>query len=221
MLLVAAAALVSQAVPVAPAMQDAPIPEKVRKPTPRGRAQAWLVDDDYPPEALRRHEFGTAKFRLQVDAVGKVTDCHITGSSGYFALDELTCTLLRKRAEFNPGRDAEGKDIPFAYNGSFTWVLPGSTIRQNPISAVTSTPVDSVVSLQALPKSYANPALLRLVFAGDTVKSCIVEASSGNAKLDAVACEQVKAQVQPVKVEKASWASPDSRMATVTFEATK
>jgi TonB family protein len=221
MLLVAVAALLSQAVPVAPAVQDAPIPPKMRKATPRGQPQNWLTDDDYPPESLRRHEFGAAKFSLAVDATGKVTDCHITGSSGYSALDELTCMLLRRRAVFNPGRDAEGTDIPFTWNGTFNWVLPGASIKQNPISAVTAAPVDSVVSPQAVPKSYANPALLRLVFAGDTVKRCIVEKSSGNAKLDAVACEQAGAQVQPVKVDKAGWASPDSRMATVTFEVAK
>lgn len=221
MLLVTVIALMSQTVPAAPAVQDNAIPPKMRKASPRGRPQSWLTDDDYPAASMRRHEFGTAKFSLAVDATGKTTGCHIVGSSGYSELDELTCTLLRKRAVFVPGRDAEGTDIPVTYNGAFTWVLPGSNLKVNPISAITSTPVDTVVSLKTVPKSYANPALLRLVFAGGAVKRCIVETSSGNAKLDDVACEQVKTDIQPIKVDKPGWAAPDSRMASVTFEATK
>lgn len=218
MLLGAVAVLVMQ---TAPATQNLPVSDKIRVPYPRGRPQSWITDDDYPAGSLRRREYGAVGFRLDVDAKGNVTDCHVSRSSGYSELDVRACEMLRKRAVFRPAQDEAGAEIPSVYKGTFTWVLPGGPRDANPVNRAAGTPVDSVVSLKALPKSYANPALLRLVFAGDTVKSCIVEASSGNAKLDAVACEQARGQVPPLSVEKSGWPVPDSRMATVTFEVAK
>ncbi|MDH4746851.1 energy transducer TonB [Sphingomonas sp. CBMAI 2297] len=215
MLLVMLAGLVMQAVPAAPP------PEASRKPEPRGRPQSWLTDDDYPAGPFRRGEFGPVKFRADVDAKGKVADCHVIGTSGYSELDEPVCRLLRRRAVFTPGRNAAGTDIPYSYDGTFTWNLPGKPRIPNPISAVTSKPVEVVVELQAVPRSYANPALLRLVFADGKPKACTVELTSGNPKLDAIACEQANVQVPPLKAGKPGWPEPNSRMASVTFERTK
>lgn len=232
MLLVVVAALAIQTVPippapppaqtpsivrVAPTAEDSAVPPGLRKPTPRGRPQEWITDDDYPALALRNRQFGPVKFRVDVDARGRPTGCHIIGTSGYSTLDEKVCEMLGRRSEFIPARDVAGQDMPFVYNGTFTWIIPGGP-RENPVSGLASEPLYVDVDLKAVPKNYTNPALLRLVFAKDKVKACHVEISSGNPKLDAVACAQTSAQVPPLADVK-GWPDSDSRMVSVRFEA--
>jgi TonB family protein len=205
---------------VSPA-QDAVAPDGISKPEPRGRPQAWLTDDDYPAGALSRREFGTVKFRTGVDEKGNVTDCHVIGSSGYSDLDDMVCKLLHKRAEFRPARDSAGKDIAYFYQGSFHWNFPGRPGLHNPVSDIATAPMALLVELKAVPKSYANPALLRLVFAAGKMKACTVEASTGNPRLDAIACEQASGQISPLKIEGARIAQPNSRMVEARFEVAK
>lgn len=217
MLLMGVVALMLQA---APQVQNGVL-AGVSKPEPRGRPQAWLTDDDYPARSLSRREFGTVKFRADVDAKGNLTGCHVMGSSGYSDLDEMVCKLLRKRAVFTPAHDSAGQDVPHPYDGSFHWNLPGGTRAHNPVSDIASKPAGLVVELKAVPKSYANPALLRLVFSDGKMKGCTVENSSGNPKLDAIACQQAGVQVAPLKIAGMRIPQPNSRMVEARFEAAK
>lgn len=212
MLLVTLAALALQAV------QDAP---KKREPVPRGMPQNWITDADYPPEALRARKFGTVGFRLDVDAAGQVTACHLAQSSGYSDLDERVCDRLLKRARFSPAQDGEGKGVPSTYSNAFYWILSGGPRRLNPIGVIAGTPTEVVIALRALPKGYANPAILRLVFTGEAVRACHVERSSGDAGLDRIACERAGAQVHRMRADNMGVPNPDSRMAYARFEAAK
>lgn len=207
------------AMQAAPAVQDTSPPSKARK--AKTRVISWQTDDDYPADALRKHQAGTVKYRMTIDATGKAIACHVTGSSGYSALDEKTCPLIISNSRYEPARDDAGKNIASDLNGTFTWSIPGAAQTPNPASALASEPLGITVGLQAVPKSYANPALLRLVYAGEQPKACTVEIGTGNAKLDAIACDQAKAQVGAFKVDDAKLAQPDSRMVEVQFEATK
>ncbi|MBQ1499075.1 energy transducer TonB [Sphingomonas sp. NPDC092331] len=110
--------------PPAPAPAPPPPPRIAKKLTPRGSPQGWVTDDDYPAAALRAEQAGTVRFRLDVDATGKVTNCTVTGSSGVSVLDSTACSLLKRRARFNPAEDESGNKIPAPYNGSFTWKIP-------------------------------------------------------------------------------------------------
>jgi periplasmic protein TonB len=111
--------------PAPPAPPQPPAPPRVaKKMTPRGSPQSWVTDDDYPAAALRAEQAGTVRFRLDVDAGGRVTACSVTGSSGSSLLDNTACSLLKRRARFNPAEDANGTKIPAPYNGSFTWKIP-------------------------------------------------------------------------------------------------
>lgn len=92
--------------------------------SPRGQPQTWVINDDYPPAALRAREQGTTGFRLDIDATGRVTDCTVTSSSGSPLLDETTCTLLKRRALFNPAEDAQGAKIAASWTSRFRWELP-------------------------------------------------------------------------------------------------
>lgn len=92
--------------------------------TPRGSPQAWITNDDYPANALRAEQQGTVKFRLDVDATGRVTECTITESSGSDSLDSTACSLLKRRARFTPARDAKGNGVPSSFSSRFRWELP-------------------------------------------------------------------------------------------------
>jgi len=211
--------LMALAMQAAPAVQDAPAPSKARKARPH--AGSWQSDDDYPTDAFRNRQYGTVKYRLTIDATGKPTACHLMGSSGYSSLDEKTCPLIRNATRFDPARDDAGKDIASDLDGTFTWSFPNGPSAPNPVSMLASEPVELSVGLQAVPKSYAHPALLRLVYAGDKPKGCTVETSTGNVKLDEIACEQAKAQVEPLKIDDAKISRPDTRMIEARFEVTK
>jgi len=102
----------------------APPPVAVQSLTPKGRFQELMSQEDYPSTSIRNNEEGTVSFRLEIGADGKVTNCSVTKSSGFTALDQTSCKLLQRRARFNPGRDASGAATGGVYNGRFTWKLP-------------------------------------------------------------------------------------------------
>jgi periplasmic protein TonB len=112
--------------PAAPAQPPAPPPPPriAKKLSPRGSPQSWVTNDDYPAAALRGEQQGTTSFRLDVDAGGRVTNCTVTGSSGSSVLDSTACSLLKRRARFNPAEDEGGNKIPAAYSSRFRWELP-------------------------------------------------------------------------------------------------
>lgn len=101
-----------------------PPPAPVAKLAPKGNPGTWTSNDDYPPSAVRNEESGTTGFRLDIGADGKVTNCTITSSSGSSTLDNTTCTLLKRRAKFTPGRDSDGSSIGGVYSSRIKWVLP-------------------------------------------------------------------------------------------------
>ena len=92
------------------------------------RAEGDLVrlfsSDDYPQEAIRRDEQGTVAYKLSVDRRGRVSRCTIVRSSGSTALDRATCSILSRRARFDPARDAEGRRVADTHEGRIRWELP-------------------------------------------------------------------------------------------------
>jgi TonB family protein len=94
------------------------------KATPAGSPASWVTDSDYPGGALSRGEEGTAGFRLFIDATGAVRGCAIISSSGSSELDDSVCTNIRRRARFNPARDADGKTVASVWMSRFTWRIP-------------------------------------------------------------------------------------------------
>lgn len=91
---------------------------------PRNDPGGWLTDRDYRSSWARRELTGTASFRLDIAASGKVTGCRITGSTGHAQLDEATCRLLPRRAKFEPARGANGEPVAGQYSGTVLWKLP-------------------------------------------------------------------------------------------------
>jgi TonB family protein len=95
-----------------------------RPPTPIRSATTWIMASDYPSRALREEREGTTAYVLSVAPDGKVMDCQITTSSGHADIDAATCDSVRKRARFNPAKDASGKPTLGRYANRVRWVIP-------------------------------------------------------------------------------------------------
>lgn len=111
--------------PAPPAPPPAPPPPKKVEPA-RAKANlaSYVSDDDYPSSAIRSEEQGTTGFRLNVGTDGRVTNCTITSSSGSSALDNATCSIMRRRARFTPARDSSGNPTTDTHSARIRWVLP-------------------------------------------------------------------------------------------------
>lgn len=91
---------------------------------PRGNAGLWVTPNDYPADDLRRGNQGITRFRLTVDAQGKVQDCTVTGSSGFASLDRVACARLAARAKFTPATDEAGAKVIGTYASAVRWQIP-------------------------------------------------------------------------------------------------
>lgn len=92
--------------------------------TPRGNPANWITTADYRSSWIRRELTGTARFTLQVDTSGRVSDCQVTGSTGYAVLDRATCRLISARAVFNPAKGSDGKPTAGRYSSVVAWQIP-------------------------------------------------------------------------------------------------
>lgn len=91
---------------------------------PRGNVASWVTTDDYPAADVRLGHTGAVRFRLAIDASGKVAGCSVTQSSGYETLDAATCRYVTRRARFDPARDGSGDKVGGSYEGLIRWVIP-------------------------------------------------------------------------------------------------
>lgn len=105
--------------PAPPAPAFDPVPA-----SPRNDAASWVTDNDYKSRWIREGMTGTARFRLEIAANGRVSDCRITQSSGHSVLDEATCSLIAKRARFNAAKDGSGARTTGTFSSSIRWQLP-------------------------------------------------------------------------------------------------
>lgn len=90
----------------------------------RNNPGEWITESDYKTSWINRGWAGSAGFRLQVGANGRVEGCQITRSTGHTALDEATCALVTKRARFDPARNANGEKVSGSYASSVLWQIP-------------------------------------------------------------------------------------------------
>ena len=91
---------------------------------PRNDIARWVTTEDYPTADVRAGNTGSVRFRVAIDASGRVSDCTILQSSGYPGLDAATCRNVSKRARFDPATDSAGERVPGSYTGTIRWVIP-------------------------------------------------------------------------------------------------
>lgn len=110
-----------------PIIKLAPSPKPMFDPVaanPRNSPGSWINDNDYRSSWIRRKMTGMASFTLAINSKGRVTNCTVTSSTGYTALDAATCKLISRRARFEPARNSEGAVTSGTYSNSIRWVLP-------------------------------------------------------------------------------------------------
>ncbi|MBB4838817.1 TonB family protein [Sphingomonas kyeonggiensis] len=81
--------------------------EHLSAPEALGDPDLWLQPADYPPELLKRG--GKIEVTLKVAKNGLVRSCRIDVSSSVRRWDRQVCALLRRRARFQPEKQAEEK----------------------------------------------------------------------------------------------------------------
>lgn len=117
--------------------------------------------EDYPMKAFERKWEGVTQFQLLVAPDGSVSNCSIVKSSGHELLDETTCLLASKRAEFRPARGPDGNVVWGVYRSEAMWALPEHRL------ATTAAP-DLEVSLNKLPAGVSEPPAVKLAYSVDT-----------------------------------------------------
>ena len=81
----------------------------------RGDVRKVFTDNDYPTEAMKRTQEGTAQYLLLINEQGKVAGCHVLTPSGVPVLDAMGCSVIQERAKFTPALDRNGKSIRSTY----------------------------------------------------------------------------------------------------------
>lgn len=78
---------------------------------PKSDYRNWMKSRDYPSEMLRLGKRAIVHFRMNVDAAGQPTACHVQQSTRPKAFDDAVCKVIMRNARFEPALDAEGKPI--------------------------------------------------------------------------------------------------------------
>lgn len=113
------------AAPPPPPLRPLPRPATgPRAASPRGNPGTWVISHDYPPRALRDEQEGATRFRLLVSADGRTSHCEVRESSGSLALDQATCTIIKRRARFNVALDGNGKPVEGSWSSAVRWQIP-------------------------------------------------------------------------------------------------
>ena len=97
---------------------------------PASAVQGLISADDYPQLALDRGETGSVFFKLVINPQGTVDSCAVQVSSGSSMLDAATCTIVQKRARFQPAVGIDGKPIYGTYCNVINWGIDAVASRK-------------------------------------------------------------------------------------------
>lgn len=90
---------------------------------PFKKLREYFMARDYPTAALRAGASGRSRVRVTVDESGRPADCVVMESSGHAALDSTTCSVLMRRAQFEPALDVDGKPMKAVAVANVYWVV--------------------------------------------------------------------------------------------------
>lgn len=77
----------------------------------KGDVRAEFSADDYPSDAVRHMQGGSAQYVLLIDEKGAVAGCHVLVPTGVPELDAAGCLVIQERSKFVPAKDASGKPV--------------------------------------------------------------------------------------------------------------
>jgi TonB family protein len=81
-----------------------------------------VTSDDYPQSALNRREEGSAAIQVLINPDGRVENCTILISTHHKDLDDASCDLVKRRAQFTPAT-ADGTRVYALSRTVITWSL--------------------------------------------------------------------------------------------------
>ncbi|MFA5988632.1 MAG: energy transducer TonB [Sphingomonas sp.] len=107
----------------ATARPTTPVPSGGTAPMPINDPASWTSIEDYPDEARVAEQEGRTVFSLELDDMGRITQCNIVESSGFPLLDSATCSAIIRNAVFRPALDAHDKPIASTWRSGMRWQL--------------------------------------------------------------------------------------------------
>jgi TonB family protein len=143
--------------------------------TPTSQSQPPTVTNwdvmlsQYPSRAREAREQGPVGFRVNLDREGYATECAVTSSSGYPALDDETCRLIMTRGEFKGISDSNGRRTNAVFEGVLNWRLPAPPA---PMAAAVAAPAPAPV-----------PAIAPPAPAPTAIAAAAAPAAAGSARL--------------------------------------
>ncbi len=93
----------------------------ISEPKPKGSPGSWIRTRDYPQGALRNSISGNVRFRLQVTSTGDVDQCIVQSSYSDPAFPNVVCNKMKKRAKFEPARNANGEAVDSYWASAVTF----------------------------------------------------------------------------------------------------
>lgn len=102
---------------------------------PASDPSTWIGADDYPSVALAARAEGVTSVRLDITQQGAPVKCTITNSSGNAELDEASCQLLMKRAQFR----ASSNSTDQIFSTNVQWKIPPVPLTPVNIMGFTAT----------------------------------------------------------------------------------
>ena len=91
--------------------------------TPKSDPRRWVTSSDYPAAMAMMGKRAIVQFRLNVDAAGSPTACHIQQSTRPKPFDDAVCAAILRRARFEPALDAGGTPIASYWLNSVTFLI--------------------------------------------------------------------------------------------------
>jgi TonB family protein len=118
--------------------------------SPRTVSNWDVMLSQYPARAREAREQGPVGFRVMLDREGYASECVVTSSSGFPALDDETCRLIMTRGEFKGINDSNGRRTNAVFEGVLNWRLPAPPA---PAAMATAVPAPAPAPSVAPPAS--------------------------------------------------------------------
>jgi TonB family protein len=181
----------------------------------------WIRADDYPRSARQRGEAGYVGFSILVGPDGKTERCDVTAPSPYSDLNDLTCSLIMRRARFTPAVGSDGQPAYGLFRSWSSWFSADSNASMEEI--IKSHPLPSSIDLTLFVQTEKLPDSIDLIVsvsASGTIGECQPKTSPSPSSLAHLACEQLKSQWKPATAATVSGgAVPTVQTARVSFKA--
>lgn len=78
---------------------------------------------NYPFWANQSGDQGSVRFRVSIDATGRMTGCAIIEPSPHETLNQPTCDLIMAKARFTPATDRRGRGMATTYTRQVRWTM--------------------------------------------------------------------------------------------------